>query len=79
VLSSPDLDDDVSEADREIGTCAVLTMDELARIADQVEQRNAEIAEFASSLREPVEDTRTRLGQLPEASWIHRLTFRGAA
>lgn len=94
VLTSPDLGADLSEADREIGTCAVLTMDERASIADRVEQRNAEIAELAASLREPIETTRTRLGtlirafrsewraflaQLPEASWIHSLTFHGAA
>jgi hypothetical protein len=94
VLQNAMLGENLGKADREIATCAVLAMDELAGLAEGVEHRTAEIVELAASLHEPVDVTRTRLGklirkhreerhgflaQLPNGSWVRDLTFRGAA
>jgi hypothetical protein len=94
VLQNASLDEKLGKADREIATCAVLAMDELAGLAEGVEGRTPEIVELAASLHESVEATRTRLGrlirkhreewrgflaQLPTGSWIRDLTFTGAA
>jgi hypothetical protein len=84
----------LTDADRDVARCAIANMDELAGLADQVERRTADIHELAASLQRPVDETRLHLGklvrvfrdewrgllaQLPEASWIHSLTFHGAS
>lgn len=94
VLQNPTLSDYLGKTDREVATCAVLVMDELARAAEGIEDRTAEIVELAASLHEPVDATRVRLGrlirkhreewhgflaQLPTGSWVRDLTFPGAA
>ncbi len=92
VLQNAQPDRDLSEADLDVARCAVANMDELAGIADRVDQQTADIHELAASLDRPVEETRNNLSalirdfrnewrdflaQLPEASWIHSLTFHG--
>lgn len=94
VFQNAHLGDNLTDADRDVARCAVANMDELAGLADRVEQRTADIHELAASLRRPVDETRLQLGnlvrefrdewrgflaQLPEASWIRSLTFHGAS
>lgn len=94
VLLNAEPSGELSDADRDVARCAIANMDELAGLADTVEQRTADIHELAVSLQRPIDETRRHVGklirkfrdewrgflaQLPEASWIHSLTFYGAS
>lgn len=92
VMRNAKLSGNASPLDREIGICSVIAMDELARL--DLDKRNADVAELAAAVGDPIDSTKTKmkklienhaaewrsfLAELPRSSWMRAIARTGGA